>query len=104
MIVDIYYAVGDNVSYNHKTGELTEETCGFCDGKGTITGHDNTVIDCPICNGKGTLEFDNREEEKLTGTIQEARVLWYRNSGTAPRVEYLIETALINQNDVISRV
>lgn len=99
MIMDIYYGNGDQVQYVKRVGEITKVNCGFCDGKGVIVGHDNSILECPLCQGKGYLEKDERAFSTTTGTIHDIKVYWDRQH-RMPEITYLIDDNWVDQDDV----
>lgn len=106
MLMDIYYAIGDYVRYNSKEGEITKETCGFCDGTGSLTGKNGDVIECPICGGAGYLEYDEREGVTKIGVINDIQIRWYRYPKVNEdiKIDYLIDSKWINQIDIFGIV
>lgn len=108
MILDIVYAVGDNVNYIKHTGMLHSEVCGFCAGSGTIEGHDGRIITCPICDGKGNIETDNRSKVSKEGIVTDICVSWHRNEDGSAKdiyVDYEIDGEdWVSSVDVLSRI
>jgi len=54
MTITTKYGNGDTVYAIRRECRNEKVTCGFCGGRGKITGADCTVVQCPDCYGRGT--------------------------------------------------
>lgn len=100
MIIDVGYAINDEVEYNHYTGVISEVNCSFCGGDGIIVGEDGTTWPCPKCNGTGVINVDNREKTEMVGTITDIRISWFRDDYNA-EVSYLIGAEWVHSEDIL---
>ena len=88
MLIDVKYAVNDQVKFKFNKTVTSTCTCGFCGSTGRIRGLDGSEEDCPRCDGRGYTELIRGEEALLDGTIKEIHVRWKR--GREPEVYYVM--------------
>lgn len=107
MLIDVKYAVNDEVTFKYNKTVTSNCDCGFCGTTGRIRGLDGSEEDCPRCDGRGYTELIRGEDAIIEGTIRDIKIRWKR--GKEPRVYYIMmgwewSTTEIPQEDIIERI
>lgn len=66
MIIEVLYDVGQVINFYDQS---EQEDCSFCEGVGTIIGHDKTTSMCPVCFGQGKKKAQTKRGVVLSYNV-----------------------------------
>lgn len=110
MLIDIRYAIGDQVRYKQTATIVDKKACSFCNESGKVVSlFDGTSEECPRCEGKGYIEKEVLGNLEYEGTIQDIQVYYfgdhqdkepyvlYRMAGWANSQTWIAESSILEK-------
>lgn len=103
MLVNINYAIGDEVSFKYIQRSVGYDTCPCCSGAGWIAGNDGKEYICPKCDGEKITRVFEDTEGTGHDKIDNICVIW--DGCNKPEVKYRMhrrgwEYEWIDQDDI----
>ncbi len=103
MLVEIKYAIGDEVSFKYMERDTSLDTCPCCSGRGWITGNDGEEYICPKCDGEKVARVFKDTEKIGHDKISGISVTW--DGCNKPEVNYRMwswswKYEWVNQDDI----